>query len=286
MRDHERWGDVGTFLGLAIAISCIFYALILSTGAAPAGRYYVTGLMWTPGVAALLTVRLRGLDMASLGLGWGEGRWALTGYLVPLGYTLVAYAAVWILGFGGFADQANVAALADTLGWKDTAPALVILGYFALMATSGFVIALTGGLGEELGWRGLLAPRMMGALGFTGTALVVGVIWTAWHLPLLLFGSYNQGTPWWVSVPCFAVLVLSISVILTWLRMRSNSVWPCAIFHASHNIFVQAVFTPLTGARGAATPYAIGEFGVAVPAALVLVATWFWMKRKEAVAAV
>jgi membrane protease YdiL (CAAX protease family) len=122
---------------------------------------------------------------------------------------------------------------------------------------------------------------MAGLLGFAGSVIIIGVIWAAWHMPLLLFGSYNSGTNWWVSVPCFVVLVLSLSVIPTWLRLRSGSVWPCAILHASHNLLIQGFFTPLTGERGTATSYAIGEFGIAVPAVLLVVAIWFWRRRKE-----
>jgi membrane protease YdiL (CAAX protease family) len=278
---RKKVGDVGLFLLLAAGISCIFYGLILSSGPAAAQPLYMTGLMWTPAVAALLTVWLRRLDLRSIGWGWGKNRWNLTAYLLPLGYTTVAYLVVWLSGFGGFADAENVAKIAEALGWEDVDPVLVVAFCFALMASAGFVSALASALGEEIGWRGFLAPRLAGLLGFAGSAIVIGAIWAAWHLPLLLFGSYNNGTDWWVSVPCFAVLVLSLSVILTWLRLRSGSVWPCAILHASHNLFIQGFFTPLTGARGAATSYVIGEFGIAVPAALLVVAIWFWRQRKE-----
>jgi CAAX protease family protein len=65
------------------------------------------------------------------------------------------------------------------------------------------------------------------------------------------------------------------------LRLKSDSVWPCAIFHASHNLFIQGFFTPLTGARGDITPYAIDEFGFAVPLAATLFAVGFWKLWKK-----
>jgi membrane protease YdiL (CAAX protease family) len=77
--------------------------------------------------------------------------------------------------------------------------------------------------------------------------------------------------------------VVSISVMLTWIRLKSNSVWPCAIFHASHNLFVQAILTPLTAPRpDGLTKYATGEFGLAVPAVAALFAIGFWMNRAGA----
>jgi len=37
-----------------------------------------------------------------------------------------------------------------------------------------------------------------------------------------------------------------------------------ALFHASHNVFVGAFFTPHTGARGQITNYVVGEFDLAL----------------------
>ncbi|MDB5705297.1 MAG: hypothetical protein JWN66_2413 [Sphingomonas bacterium] len=282
MNGRKTTGDILVFLGLAVAISCIFYALILTGGGGrTGGRLYTTGLMWSPAVAALLTIRIRKLDLASIGWGWGEHKWNLTAYLLPLGYAAVAYLAIWTLGFGTFADDATVAKLAEGMGWKDAGHWTALIGYVLVMSTVAIVNGVSTGLGEEIGWRGFLAPRMVSQLGFTPAVLVVGLIWTAWHGPLILFGSYNQGTPMWVTIPCFTVLVLSISVISTWLRLRSGSVWPSAILHGSHNLFVQAVFTPITGAKGNMTPYAVGEFGVFVPAVLAIVAIYFWTRRGE-----
>ncbi len=278
-------GDIALFLVLTLAISCIFYPLIIGAGGAPATRNYVTGLMWSPAIAALLTVYLRKLVLASLGWGWGETRWNLAGYLIPLGYAGIAYLIVWLTGLGGFADTANVAKFAAMLGWPDAQPTLVIISYVVMMATTGFVSALATGLGEEIGWRGFLAPRMASLIGFTPSVFVVGLIWAAWHMPLLLFGNYNQGTEWWFSATCFTVLVLGVSMIMAWLRLRSGSLWPCAILHASHNLFIQGIFTPLTGERGTATAYSIDEFGFALPMVLIGVAIWFWMRRKQAIMA-
>jgi len=52
--------------------------------------------------------------------------------------------------------------------------------------------------------------------------------------------------------------------------------------HASHNLFIQAFFTPLTGSRGTLTAYSIDEFGVAVPLIIVLIAIGLWLKHRPA----
>lgn len=125
----------------------------------------------------------------------------------------------------------------------------------------------------------LSRAAMVARFGFTGGSLVTGAIWAAWHMPLLFFADYNGGTQWWFSMPCFFLMVIGLSIILTWLRLASDSVWPCAILHASHNLFIQGVFTPLTGSSGSVTSYVVGEFGVAVPAMVLLFAAAFWRLR-------
>jgi len=281
MEKSRLSGDIALFLALTLGLSCIFYVPLVTLQPSPAFMPYVTGLMWSPAIAALLTVRFRRLDLASLGWGWGEHRWNLTAYLVPLGYAGLAYAAVWIFGLGGFADAENIKQARTFLGWKDAHPALVVIGYALLMATAGMAISLATALGEEIGWRGFLAPRVAKLAGFMPSVFIVAVIWGAWHMPLILLGGYNAETEWWVAIPCFMVLVLGVSLIAAWLRLKSGSLWPAAILHASHNLFIQRVFTPLTGPRGEVTPYVIDEFGIAVPVAILIFAIWFWKRRAE-----
>jgi membrane protease YdiL (CAAX protease family) len=272
-----------SYLTLATLISSLWWAIIIETGHVGGGAgHYVEGLMWSPAIAAFLSIAWLRLDPRSLGLGWGGGRCALMAYLTPLAYAAIAYGVVWSFGFGGFPNAAAIAALSKRLGWSMGAGGFVPL-YFLLIATTGMIGSVAHALGEEIGWRGFLAPRMVARFGFTGGAVLTGVIWAAWHAPILLFADYNSGTPAWYALPCFAMMVVAISVMLTWIRLRSNSVWPCAILHASHNLFIQGFFTPLTAPRGTPTPYAIDEFGWAVPAVAVLFALGFWLARGKAV---
>jgi membrane protease YdiL (CAAX protease family) len=277
---------IAAFLGLATLISAVFWAIIIATGHVGGGAgHYVEALMWSPALAAFLTVVLCRLDVRSLGLGWRDSPAALSGYLTPLAYAAIAYGVVWLSGLGGFPNLDTIAALAKKLGWSFTAPLVFVPLYFLLIATTGMVSSLAHALGEEIGWRGFLAPRMVGRAGFTTGAVLTGLIWAAWHVPILLFADYNSGTPWWFALPCFFIMVVSLSVMLTWLRLKSNSVWPCAILHASHNLFIQAFFTPLTSTRGGITAYVIDEFGLAVPLVTVVFAVFFWSRRGTAMAA-
>jgi membrane protease YdiL (CAAX protease family) len=274
------------YLALTACFSAFFWTLMIASGHVGAGKgLYVAGLMWCPAAAALAACYIRRVDFNALGLRWGGARYALLGYFTPLAYATIGYALVWIFGFGFFPDPSAIAAVAAKLGWTVTTPIAFIPLYLLLIGTTQMISSLAHALGEEIGWRGLLTPLMVEKLGFTKGSIAVGGIWAAWHLPLLLFADYNSGTPWWFAMPCFCALTIGCSVIMTWLRLVSNSVWPCAILHASHNLFIQGFFTPLTGSRGTLTAYAIDEFGVAVPLIIVLFAVGFWFRGPRTLAA-
>jgi membrane protease YdiL (CAAX protease family) len=63
--------------------------------------------------------------------------------------------------------------------------------------------------------------------------------------------------------------VLSLAVIMSWVRMRSGSLWTGAMAHASVYLFNQGFFAPLTSARGQVTAYTIDESGIVLPLVLL-----------------
>jgi membrane protease YdiL (CAAX protease family) len=77
----------------------------------------------------------------------------------------------------------------------------------------------TGPLGEEFGWRGFALPRMLQRRRPLAAALILGVIWWAWHLPTFFIPALSQHE---LSMPLFFVNVLALSVIMTWLYQRTR----------------------------------------------------------------
>jgi membrane protease YdiL (CAAX protease family) len=252
--------ELTTFLALTFALSAILYTLIISAGTLGAGGgWYVFALMCCPGVSALVTRLIFQRNLRGEGWGWGPTRYEAIAYALPLGYAIVAYGAVWLAGLG-----------AVDLSRFRTGVLLFI--------TVGAAQSLFSALGEELGWRGFLVPTLARRLSFTRTALVSGAIWAAWHVPLIAGADYNSGTPTWYGVSCFAVAVISLAVPLAWLRMRSGSVWPAAILHATHNLFVQGFFDRVTVDTGP-TRWLTGEFGAVLALTLAVTAWLFWRVR-------
>lgn len=280
-----RWpiqSPLATFLFITFSFSAIFYALILASGKlGGGGGKYVTGLMWCPAFGALLTCRIHHFALASLGWRWPGSDMFWASYLLPAGYALVGYTLIWATQLGSFPAPSYVKISVEAIG-IDTFPAWLSVALFVLLnAAFGFIRGCASALGEEIGWRGFLAPYLAGSYGFAAASFITGGIWAAWHFPILIFGDYNAGTPSWYALTCFTVMVLASSVIYTWFRLMSGSLWTATFLHASHNAMIQSIFTPITGDTGN-TRYVVDEFGFVLPIIISLLAIGFWKRRKVA----
>ena len=107
-----------------------------------------------------------------------------------------------------------------------------------------------------------------------------GLIWALWHLPLIVVGGYDAGTPVWYATACFLISVAAMSVMLAWLRLRSNSLWTAVVFHGVHNVAIQGIFDGSTIDTGA-TKWITTEFGFGLAGVSVLIAIYFWSRRAE-----
>jgi membrane protease YdiL (CAAX protease family) len=258
------------FLVLTYALSSIFYALIISSGKIKA--FPVLGLMWCPGVAALIVRLATQRNLRGTGWRWGKTRWQVLSYLAPAGLALVVYGLVWWTGIGGLNPQGLIE---SAKGLPGSVPVIL-----AVFATVGFLPGMVFALGEEIGWRGFLVPELAKTMSFTRTALISGAAWAVYHYPLILFANYNSGAPKWYALFAFTWMAVAASFVFAWMRLKSGSLWTAVILHASHNLFIQEIFDPLTKNRGI-TKYITTEFGIGLALAYTVAAWYFWRRRAE-----
>jgi uncharacterized protein len=283
MQESNRrvWKKIAVFYMLTMVFSGVFAAFVLHAGKMDAGNFlYVTGAMWSPALAAFATKRIFRESIRELPWSWGRAKYAWLGYLIPIAYTLPVYLIAWFTGLGGFANGDFVKRTAEQFGWSHFPSALALVGFVLLTATLGLIGKTSRSLGEEIGWRGFLVPELSKVVGFSGVGIISGLMWAVYHYPILLFADYNAGAPAWYSLSCFTVMVVADSFILAWLTLRSRSLWPAAIFHGSHNLFIQNIFTPLTRDTGP-TKYIIDEFGIGLVITITIGAIIVWCKRGE-----
>lgn len=254
-----------TYLLLTLALSAVFWTIMIRAGTLRVGGgVYVLLLMWCPGVAGITTQLIHHRTLRGLGWKWGSTRDQLISYFLPVLYGGVVYGLVWATALGVF-DAGQV-------------PAGGMGRFLAVIATIGFLQSLLSATGEEIGWRGFLVPHLSRVTSFRNTGLISGGIWAFWHWPILLFADYNAGTIWWYGLACFSIMVVGLSFAMAWLRLHSGSLWTGAILHATHNLYIQGVFDRVTVDSGP-TEWIIGEFGIGLALALVIVGWMFWRYR-------
>ena len=124
----------------------------------------------------------------------------------------------YVIVLGGYALITLVALQAGR--WFGVAPASLPALPGLL---SGAVLTLVtdpGPLGEECGWRGFALPRLLESWSPIGASVLLGAIHAIWHVPLFCIPGLAQGN---VFFPTFAVGVVSIAVITTWLYLRTGA---------------------------------------------------------------
>jgi membrane protease YdiL (CAAX protease family) len=179
---------------------------------------------WTPNIAAFLVL---GLILREKGgikrliSGWGKWRVGVKWYLISLSPLFISFlgAGVYIL-----------------LGGKPSSP-VQPLGSTLLMI---FLLSvITGAMGEELGWRGFLLPRLQERFNALNSSLIVGVIWALWHLPLwTLEGQMWETAPYWA----FALGAISSSVLFTFvLNNTGGSLLMASLIHLAMNFGLNIV---------------------------------------------
>jgi uncharacterized protein len=122
-------------------------------------------------------------------------------------------------------------------------PAVTWSGLQPLYSVVPSIILLTifAGIGEEFGWRGFALPRLQARHNALVSSLIVGVIWSIWHIPLFLVKGTIQ-YEWRGQVGLiFAVLAYSLFVIAgsvqsAWVFNNTRgSVLLAAVMHGALN---------------------------------------------------
>ena len=132
----------------------------------------------------------------------------------------------------------------------------------------GLISFFPGPIGEELGWRGFVLPRLVLRMRGLNAALILGVIWALWHIPgFLIPGMPETHFPFW----SFLVCLVAVSVILAWMVGEAHgSLIPALLGHWAFNCFINlrapaATLTALFFAVAAAGVVAYAASGRSAP---------------------
>jgi membrane protease YdiL (CAAX protease family) len=185
-------------------------------------------------------------------------RWIISGFLSALGPAIAAGVVLSVSG----------ESLRDWLGrvvrwrvhpkWYAAAtgiPVIVALGSGAVLQlvggpvdfasfafdpmTLGIGILLgttIGGGQEELGWRGFAQPELQEQYGGLWAAVIIGVLWGGWHLPLFFDPTaiHSQWPP--SSQIAYFAGIVAFSILIAWVYNGSGgSVLLAMLMHGTEN---------------------------------------------------
>src|SRR5919202_4972531 len=150
-------------------------------------------------------------------------------------------------------------------GWPDLAQMGTFSGLPVVTVPVMGLLLLATSYAEETGWRGFAAEELLKTRSLLWTALVIGLLWTFWHVPsVFMIENYRQMGI--AIVPILTLGIVSGSILLAWLyRGSGGSVFLVALWHGCYNLVTAT-------AAGAAVPAAVVSTAVMLWAIVIVVA--------------
>ncbi|MDD3311865.1 CPBP family glutamic-type intramembrane protease [Pseudodesulfovibrio sp.] len=289
MTQTQNTRSVAIFLGLTFAATFGLEAVLIAGGLRfddPVLRtgptLWLLAEMWIPGLAALVAVKFvekrswRELREDLLLRFGSAGPWVLMLPLAPLLFAAM-YGLTWLLGLG--APDPTLATLTTATGAQGLTSDDVFKVMLPMSALVGPLVNFGFGLGEELGWRGFLLPRLL-HLGKGRAYLLLGVLWGLWHAPLILAGFDYPGHPV-AGVAMMCVLCTAFGVFLGEMTLHFRSVLLAGFIHGAVNAQGYGIWPWLFPSVNPVLGGGSGLTGAAVWLAAGLTAWWWCERRRE-----
>ena len=146
-----------------------------------------------------------------------------------------------------FSSGVIAALITDAAFIIDVAELRALVREPAALIVTILVILVAGPLLEEIGWRGYLLDRCQTRWTALTSGLVVGLVWAAWHAPLFVMPGYFANFDFAPRPAPFAVNILLVSVIYTWIyNNAARSVLALIALHFMENFVGQVTSLPAT----------------------------------------
>lgn len=159
------------------------------------------------------------------------------------------------------------------------------LGSFAISAvTYAPFFNMFVALGEEVGWRGAMQPMLNDRLGKFRGRIVGGIIWGAWHWPVMILAGYEYGKEYFgapfLGMAMFCLFTTVGGILLDTIYEKTQCIWLPSLAHGAINAFslVGYIVEPEYMDQYILGPVPIGIIGM-IPA--LIMAGWILFKNKE-----
>lgn len=99
----------------------------------------------------------------------------------------------------------------------------------------GILFGIPAGFFEEIGWMGYAFPKMQRKQSPLSAAILLGVLWGVWHLPVInyLGTATPHGAYWFRYFLAFTAAMIAMRVLIAWLYANTQSVVLAQLMHVS-----------------------------------------------------
>lgn len=270
---RESWKSIVVFLFLVTILSAPFHYALVNLYPS---RIYVGGLMWCPALAAIITLKIKNRPFNFFNRQSRDWRFVGLSYFVPTLYVLITYILLWVFDLVKLANTDTIkdwGAELGLIGIGSMNPNLIGVVAVFLLGTVGVIRSMATTLGEEIGWRGFFIYELRKVLSFTGVTVISGVVWTAWHWPVIVYFSQNV----LLEFVLFFVVILSMSFVMNYYMFKTNNLWTAVLFHAVSNVYIQKILPGIT-TNTIGMEHWSGENGVMFAAVTLVFGIYYWRK--------
>jgi membrane protease YdiL (CAAX protease family) len=129
-------------------------------------------------------------------------------------------------------------------------PGFLVASDTTRLVLLGMTVGLVAGVFEEIGWTGFAIPHLRRRHGVLATGLVVGVLWSAWHIPVVAWGMGDRAGS--IPLPAFIVIdglasLPAFRVLMVWVYDRTQSLPVAIVMHASLTATTLILAPQITG---------------------------------------
>jgi len=214
--------------------------------------------------------------MSQVGLAWGNWRYYLLfGLGIILYYVLqTALNSLFGLGSSQLTPPPAPTGLSPNVF-------LILAGVQSVLLAP--ILAIVIAFGEEYGWRGYLQKELF-KLGRVRGVLLLGLIWGAWHWPLILMGYNYPGHPL-LGLLLMALYTTGLAIVLGYAVLKTGSVLLSAYLHALNNQVLAFIIAMGFKPFDSAFSFDIGIYGTVTLAivAFFLLRDPIWRGKDETI---
>ncbi len=239
-----KYKSLIVYLSIITFLSVGFIILMKLLG--QKGNYLAVFYMLGPAIAAIITrFFFYEEKFKDANLRFGKIKNYIKFWTIALGITILSLILYTLLGSirWDFSGQIFLGQLAEQFALTGqnindlpaglTPQMMLIIYFIGGLTIFNIVPGIIAGFGEEFGWRGFMFPQMYKIKPWVAF-IVGGLIWYAWHIPLVLVLAQTQTfttTQTILNITVLAIGSICTHIFLAYVYIKSENIFVASVAH-------------------------------------------------------